>query len=176
MPLPATSSSLPFTFSSSPPFSFTQAATSSPEPDLFEDFTYSDDMAKDFHRIDAEATAIIGSGVNGIGTPDNSEVPQTHSSDKKTWVVFNGRIPGIYDNMYFFFVRCKSFLCSPGYSSLGAAAQSQSFPDGFQKAFPNREQAMDAWIAFMSDGTYPGYGKRPWVVYVGRRTGVFLRV
>ena len=101
-PLPTTSPSSPFTFSSSPPFSFTQAAASSPSPDLFEDFTYSDDMAEDFRRIDTQAAAIIGSGVNDVGTPDDGETPQTPSRDEKTWVVFNGRAPGIYDYMYFF--------------------------------------------------------------------------
>ena len=97
-PLPATPSTLPFTFSSSPSFSFTQAAASSPEPDLFEDFTYSDNMAEDFHRIDMQAAAIIRSEGDDIGTPDGGEIP---SRDKKTWVVFDGRVPGIYEHMYF---------------------------------------------------------------------------
>ena len=100
--LPATPSASPFTLSSSPPFSFTQAAASSPEPDLFEDFTYSDDMAEDFDRIDTQAAAIIGSGANNTGTPGDGEAVQTPSRGVKTWVVFNGRIPGIYDSMYLF--------------------------------------------------------------------------
>lgn len=100
-PLPATFPTSPFTFTSSPPFSFTRAAASSPESDLFDDFTYSNDMAEDFHRIDTQAAAIIGPGAN-TGALDNDEAPRTPSHDEKTWVVFNGRIPGIYDYMYSF--------------------------------------------------------------------------
>jgi hypothetical protein len=59
-------------------------------------------MAEDFRRIDTQAAAVIGSETNITGTPDNDETPQTPSHGRKTWVVFNGRIPGIYDYMYVF--------------------------------------------------------------------------
>jgi hypothetical protein len=57
-----------------------------------------------------------------------------------------------------------------------AILQVQCFPDAFQRAFPNHEVAEAAWVAFMRDGTFPDYGRSPWVVYFGRRLGVFTRV
>ena len=61
-------------------------------------------------------------------------------------------------------------------SSLLAILNSQCFSDGFQRAFPNYDAAVAAWGAFMRDGTFPDYGRSPWVVYLGRRPGVFTRV
>ena len=57
-----------------------------------------------------------------------------------------------------------------------AAVQTQCFSDGFQRAYANRDAAEAAWQAFMRNGTFPDYGRSPWVVYFGRRPGVFTRV
>jgi hypothetical protein len=57
-----------------------------------------------------------------------------------------------------------------------ATLESQCFSDGFQRAYPNPEAAEAVWLAFMRDGTFPDYGRSPWVVYFGRRPGVFTRV
>ncbi|KAF9787403.1 hypothetical protein BJ322DRAFT_1107468 [Thelephora terrestris] len=138
-------------FSSSPPFSFTQPALSSPEPDLFEDFTYSDDMDDDFRRIDTTSAAILNTRIA-------KEDAQAFPEDRKTWVVFHGREPGVYDDWN------------------SAIFQVQCFSDAFQRAFPSRKVAENAWVAFMKDGTFPDYGRSPWVVYFGRRPGVFERI
>ena len=87
--LPATSSA----FTSSP-FSFTQTSESCDEPDYFEEFNYSSDMEEDFRRIDDHAARVLGTQASA----DNGVVPSpTLPHDRKTWVVFNGRTPGIYD-------------------------------------------------------------------------------
>ena len=87
-------------FSSSPTFS------SSPSPDLFEEFTYNEDMDADFCRIDLDATSILESKniqTNGTNPLQNRVVhglPSTLPWDQKTWVVFCGKVPGIYDHAY----------------------------------------------------------------------------
>jgi len=88
-------------FSSSPTFSHTQE--SSPSPDLFDDFTYNEDMEDDFHRMDSAASAILGDGdaqADDLVPPQNNgvHIPNpTLSQDQKTWVVFHGKTPGIYE-------------------------------------------------------------------------------
>jgi len=95
-PYPVTAS--PFT--SSPTFSFTQTSRCTSSPDLFEDFTYTADMEEDFNRIDSIPAANIRPE-----TPQaNANPPQQFSAvfpslprNRKTWVVFRGKVPGIYD-------------------------------------------------------------------------------
>lgn len=50
------------------------------------------------------------------------------------------------------------------------------FSDGFQRAYAKRAPAEAAWRAYRADGSFPDYGKSPWVVFHGRRPGVFERV
>jgi hypothetical protein len=54
--------------------------------------------------------------------------------------------------------------------------QTQGYSEGFQKTFPTRDSAAAAWSAYVLDKTYPTYGKGPWVVYLGRKPGVFTKV
>ena len=54
--------------------------------------------------------------------------------------------------------------------------QTQGFPGGFQRTLPDFEAGKAAWIAFTRDMTYPDYGRGPWVVFHGRKPGVFTRV
>ena len=67
-------------------------------------------------------------------------------------------------------------ICVLSHLSDLAAFQTQGFSDGFQKAFPDHGSAEDAWSAFIRDGTYPDYGRAPWVVFIGRNPGVFSRM
>lgn len=60
--------------------------------------------------------------------------------------------------------------------SLSAAIQSQGFSGAFQRVYPDHESATEAWEAYQRDGTFPGYGKAPWVVFNGRKVGVFEHV
>jgi hypothetical protein len=54
--------------------------------------------------------------------------------------------------------------------------QTVGFSDGFQKAYPDCKSTEDAWLAFDRDGSYPTYGKAPWVVFLGRKLGVLSRI
>ena len=54
--------------------------------------------------------------------------------------------------------------------------QTQGYSEGFQKTFLTRNSAETAWIAYTQDRTYPDYGKGPWVVFLGRKPGVFTKV
>ena len=74
-------------FQSSPGFSFTQSG-SPRSPDLFDDFEYTPDMAPDFQRIDMESLRLSN---------DPSSPPPTLPQDQKTWVVFRGKTPGLYN-------------------------------------------------------------------------------
>jgi hypothetical protein len=88
-------------FSSSPVFSFTQTA-SSPLPDLFDTFEYTKDMDDDLRRIDLAAESEHYPCGRPLYPPNNrlpsDSPPLTPPQDEKTWVVFRGKIPGIYDN------------------------------------------------------------------------------
>ena len=48
--------------------------------------------------------------------------------------------------------------------------------DGFQRAYPDRGSAEAAFELFKSEQVYPDYGKAPWVVFLGRRTGVVTKM
>jgi len=90
-------------FSSSPTFSYSHAR-SSPSPDLFDDFTYSEDMDDDLHRMDSTASAILEAADGQVDDTvplqnDGGHVPNpTPPQEQKMWVVFRGRAPGIYEH------------------------------------------------------------------------------
>ena len=84
---------------------------SSDSPDLFDEFKYSEDMDEDFRRIDFEAEAVNGQYGNSFpllnGGLSVSDSPfQEPARDQKSWVVFHGKIPGIYDNGYAPILSC----------------------------------------------------------------------
>lgn len=54
--------------------------------------------------------------------------------------------------------------------------QTQCYSDNFQRVYPNYESAEVAWIAFRRAGIFPDYGKAPWVVYIGNKPGVAVKV
>ena len=98
----------PFTsspFSSSQIFPITQIR-SSHSPDLFDDFIYSKDMDDDFRRIDSDAAAIIEAENSQTDHTNLSQSSSVHiflptpPRNRRTWVVFHGRLPGIYDYGY----------------------------------------------------------------------------
>jgi hypothetical protein len=76
-------------------------------PDLFEPFEYTPDMEPDFQRIDSEASDGMGGEEEDIPPSTLARVlvpespPTTFSCNQETWVVFLGRVPGIYDSLYF---------------------------------------------------------------------------
>lgn len=87
-------------FGSSPGLSFIEDDPSS--PDLFEPFEYTPDMAPDFHRIDSEVGALQSEDGNTqpssspqVLVPDTP--PRTPPQDQDTWVVFLGKVPGVYN-------------------------------------------------------------------------------
>lgn len=59
---------------------------------------------------------------------------------------------------------------------MAAATQTQGYSDAFQRVFPDRDSAITAWMAYTEEGIYPDYGKGPWVVYLGRKPGIFIKV
>jgi hypothetical protein len=67
-------------------------------------------------------------------------------------------------------------VCSHNYFSFTASLQTQGFNGSFQRIFPNRTSAEEAWQAYKRDGTFPVYGKAPWVVFLGKSQGVFRTV
>ena len=114
-------------FQSSPDLSHSDPE-SHDSPDYLEPFEYTSDMECDFRRIDAEA-AQLGSDdpflssnteLNSSLPPPSQAGPQspartdspppsgidspplTLRRKQKTWVVFQGREPGVYDCMYVF--------------------------------------------------------------------------
>ena len=54
--------------------------------------------------------------------------------------------------------------------------QTQGYSDNFQRVYPNHESAEAAWKAFKQEGIFPGYGKSPWVVYIGNKPGVAVKM
>ena len=83
-------------FTNSPTFLPT-SQESTPEQDYFDDFAYTSDMDEDFRRIDEEASQ-PGEYSGDDQDRASTEPPPPLSRNSKTWVVFRGRIPGIYDN------------------------------------------------------------------------------
>lgn len=67
-----------------------------PSPDYFDDFKYTKEMDEDFRKIDLAAESALG---HGIHQPFSQNLPDSQSSSsQKVWVVFRGRIPGIYND------------------------------------------------------------------------------
>ena len=58
--------------------------------------------------------------------------------------------------------------------SVDATEQTEGFPNSFKLAFEDAAQAHHAWNQFIEDGTIPAHGRGPWVVFVGRKQGVFI--
>ena len=83
-----------------PPPSNSSPALASPQrppsPDYFDDFEYTQEMDEDFRRIDLAAGAAL---IQGVHQPfsQNSSHSQS-SSSQRVWVVFRGRVPGIYND------------------------------------------------------------------------------
>lgn len=59
---------------------------------------------------------------------------------------------------------------------MAVALQTQGFTDAFQRIYPDRVSAEAAWVDYYQDGIYPDYGRSPWVIFLGRKCGVFKRV
>ena len=173
-------------FESSPYLS--QSDDSLGSPDYLDPFEYTTEMDADFQRINAKATGSqleYGSSSSSAEYHADSPPPPTHTESppltphrkQKTWVVFQGREPGVYDCVYIFFTRNQAdMLAHVGFFRVLASFQTQGFSDNFQRTYSDRETADAAWCAYMRDGTLPDYGRPPWVVYIGRRVGVMERV
>ena len=163
----------------SSPDLLTTESESSHSPDLFP-FRYTSDMDSDFKRIDAETLEAV-TQLRNRSSQSNTEVlvsnspPPTPTRDQRFWVVFRGKTPGLYDESYVLSFD-NVFARSRNYSRLMAIMQTQGFSDAFQRTYPDRPSAVAAWNTYSRDGTYPEYGKSPWVVFIGRRPSVFEKV
>ena len=86
-------------FTSLLPFSFSQHEGLL-SPDLFEELMYSEELDNDFRQIDRKVAEIECSR---DGHLSNSRVyvpeslPLAPVWDQRTWVVFHGNVPGIYN-------------------------------------------------------------------------------
>lgn len=105
-PLP-TSSPISFPATSSPLQSSLNLAfvkERADSPDLFEPFEYTPDMEVDFRRIDLQASQELVEDNDIQSSPPISPVevsaplPTTTAQDQKKWVVFLGKVPGLYDS------------------------------------------------------------------------------
>ena len=136
-------------------------------------------MEDDLRRIDMLGAKFYSSQACPLNVSQDSGLrdfgPIPYLAEK-TWVVFRGKTPGVYDYGYVSPFEIYQSVRLRGCLSDLAAFQTQGFSDGFQKAFPDRDSAEAAWSAFARDGTYPDYGRAPWVVFLGRRPGVYSRM
>ena len=86
-------------FSSSPLLSSVSPQTRlSISLDLFDELTYSKSMDDNFHRIDTETASITRAEQSYhviLLQHIKGSLPATQ--EERTWVVFNGKVPGIYD-------------------------------------------------------------------------------
>ena len=92
---PATSSPL----QPSQDFAFVKERARS--PDLFEPFVYTPDMEVDFRRIDMQASQeFVENNMQSSPptTPVAVSAQTTTTRNQKTWVVFLGKVPGLYDS------------------------------------------------------------------------------
>ena len=76
---------------------------STPSLDLFDALEYTKDIDADFCRIDMDAAesqcSEVGHSSPSItGTSIPSTLSLTPVHDQKTWVVFHGKVPGIYND------------------------------------------------------------------------------
>jgi hypothetical protein len=73
-------------------------------PDLFEPFVYNTGMDVDLRRIDIQASQELAEDNDIPSSPPAPPVtvsvplPTTTAQDKKAWVVFVGKVPGLYTN------------------------------------------------------------------------------
>ena len=51
--------------------------------------------------------------------------------------------------------------------------QVQDFSGAFQRVYDDPASAKQAWETYTWHGMFPGYGKGPWAVFLGRKLGVF---
>jgi len=58
-------------------------------------------------------------------------------------------------------------------SSTEASSQTDGFPHAFMLAFDDPTTANVAYEEFQASGTVPVHGRGPWVVFIGRRPGVY---
>lgn len=72
-----------------------------------------------------------------------------------------------------FAIPHPKFLSPTNLSSVSAIEQTKGFPDAFKLAFEDPAQADNAFDKFREDGTIPAHGRGPWVVFIGRKQGVF---
>lgn len=54
-----------------------------------------------------------------------------------------------------------------------ATEQTEGFHGAFKLTFEDSEEADNAFDKFLENGTIPDHGRGPWVIFVGRRRGVF---
>ena len=105
-------------FESSPNLSHSDNSLGS--PDYLEPFEYTSDMDADFQRIDAVAASQLDNGAPSSSAESEADSPPPTQADlppspahtesrpptpyqkQRTWVVFQGREPGIYDHSYAF--------------------------------------------------------------------------
>ena len=106
---------------------------------------------------------MLGSGTANAVSPGSA----------KRWVVFRGRVPGVYHTASV--ILFYSHLCRPTESipSDSARAQTDGIPHSISLSYTKATQAERDYKRFKTDGTLPPFGSGPWVVYVGRSTGVF---
>ena len=91
----------------------------------------------------------------------------------RRWVAFRGRIPGVYTSSYVLWAFPFTPSNADDLHSVDATEQTEGFPNAFKLAFEDTAHANHAWNKFLEDGTIPAHGRGPWVVFVGRRQGVF---
>lgn len=102
-------------FSSSPALSSASTQTRlSLSLDLFDDFTYSEAMEDNLRRIDLETATIVGTNPQSyhVVSPQHNEdsLPASHR-EERTWVIFNSKVLGIYDNKRVFIPHLVVTAC-----------------------------------------------------------------
>jgi hypothetical protein len=59
------------------------------------------------------------------------------------------------------------------FSSATTFAQVDGFSGAFVRSYTDQASAKGAWKTYSQHGIFPDYGKGPWVVFLGRKLGVF---
>ena len=70
----------------------------------------------------------------------------------------------------------RTFFNAHVFLRVMASIQTVGQKDGFQRAYPDRASAEAAFELFENEQIYPDYGKAPWVVFLGRKTGVVTKM
>jgi len=106
LPVPSSPLSTPTTEVVSPPSTPSPAnvqRASQPSPDFLEDFEFTEEMFDTALVIESLDTQCRQRGLlpismdNGIPFVNNTPLP-TQDREERAWVVFHGRVPGIYPN------------------------------------------------------------------------------